>query len=83
MSFPRYQRYKDSEVDWLGEVPQHWALGKFRHLFTESPEKIASEAVGLMLSVSGYRGIEVKEYDDENQRRLDSDLVGYRVVRPG
>ncbi len=36
-----------------------------------------------MLSVSGYRGIEVKEYDDENRRRSDEDLVGYRIVRPG
>jgi len=24
MSFPRYPRYKDSGVEWLGEVPEHW-----------------------------------------------------------
>ena len=36
-----------------------------------------------MLSVSGYRGIERKEYDDENRRRSDEDLVGYRIVRKG
>jgi len=24
MSFPRYERYKDSGVEWLGEVPEHW-----------------------------------------------------------
>ena len=24
MSFPRYQKYKPSEVEWLGEVPDHW-----------------------------------------------------------
>jgi len=24
MSFPRYEQYKDSGVEWLGEVPQHW-----------------------------------------------------------
>jgi type I restriction enzyme S subunit len=24
MSFPRYQAYKDSGVEWLGEVPEHW-----------------------------------------------------------
>ena len=23
MSFPRYPRYKDSGVEWLGEVPEH------------------------------------------------------------
>ena len=25
MSFPRYPSYKDSGVEWLGEVPKHWA----------------------------------------------------------
>ena len=24
MSFPRYPEYKDSGVEWLGEVPAHW-----------------------------------------------------------
>ena len=26
MSFPRYAEYKDSGVEWLGEVPAHWAV---------------------------------------------------------
>ena len=24
MSFPRYPKYKDSGVEWLGQVPEHW-----------------------------------------------------------
>ena len=83
MSFPRYPAYKDSGVEWLGEVPTHWRVQRFRHLFQESPEKIDEVVVGPMLSVSGYRGVEVKEYDDENRRRSGDDLVGYRVVRVG
>lgn len=83
MSFPRYPKYKPSGVDWLGEVPNDWGISKFRHIFTESPEKIEGTVVGEMLSVSGYRGIEVKEYDDENRRRIDSELLGYRIVRKG
>lgn len=83
MSVPRYENYRDSGIEWLGEVPTHWAVGKFRHRFRESSEKIDDEVVGPMLSVSGYRGIEIKEYDDENRRRLDDELVGYRIVRPG
>ena len=26
MSFPRYPKYKDSGIEWLGEVPEHWKL---------------------------------------------------------
>ncbi len=32
MSFPRYERYKDSEVEWLGEVPEHWDRTKLRRI---------------------------------------------------
>jgi type I restriction enzyme, S subunit len=32
MSFPRYERYKDSGVEWLGEVPEHWRPKKLKHL---------------------------------------------------
>ena len=28
MSFPRYPDYKDSGVEWLGEVPAHWEILK-------------------------------------------------------
>ncbi|MBL0115810.1 MAG: restriction endonuclease subunit S [Sphingomonadales bacterium] len=83
MSVPAYSAYKDSEVAWLGKIPAGWSVERFRWVFRESPEKIDSDVVGPMLSVSGYRGIEIKDYDDENRRRLDEDLVGYRIVRPG
>lgn len=83
MSFPAYPEYKESGVPWLGDVPVAWSVERFRHVFRESGEKIEAEVVGPMLSVSGYRGIEIKEYDDENRRRLDEELVGYRIVRPG
>lgn len=83
MSLPQYAEYKDTGVEWLGLVPAHWRVSKFRHTFRESPEKIETDVVGDMLSVSGYRGIEIKEYDDENRRRSDDDLVGYRIVRRG
>lgn len=25
-NFPRYERYKDSGVDWIGEIPAHWGV---------------------------------------------------------
>lgn len=32
MSFPRYPKYKDSGVEWLGEVPEHWVFTRIRFL---------------------------------------------------
>lgn len=31
-SFPTYPTYKKSGVEWLGVVPEHWALGSLKHL---------------------------------------------------
>ncbi len=30
MSFPRYPRYKESGVEWLGEVPEHWTIDRIK-----------------------------------------------------
>jgi len=32
MSFPRYEQYKDSGVEWLGEVPAHWNIKAIKWL---------------------------------------------------
>lgn len=32
MSFPRYPKYKDSGVEWLGDVPEHWDVSRLGFL---------------------------------------------------
>ena len=32
MSFPQYERYKDSGVEWLGQVPEHWEVKPLKKL---------------------------------------------------
>ena len=77
------ERVVDSGVSWIGSIPASWRVIPFRYVFTESSEVNGQEPVGQMLSVSGYRGVEPKVYDDENRRRTDAELETYRVVRPG
>jgi type I restriction enzyme S subunit len=31
MSFPHYEKYKDSGVEWLGEVPEEWTVASLKH----------------------------------------------------
>lgn len=33
MSFPRYPEYKDSGVEWLGEMPAHWTVAPLKRGF--------------------------------------------------
>ncbi len=35
----RYDKYKDSGVAWLGEIPEHWDMIKTKYLFKERIEK--------------------------------------------
>ncbi len=36
MNLPGYPKYKPSGVEWLGDVPEHWAVIAFRYLITAS-----------------------------------------------
>jgi len=42
MSLPRYERYKDSGVEWLGEVPEHWVVVATRENFSLEPCKLST-----------------------------------------
>ncbi|MDR4520176.1 MAG: restriction endonuclease subunit S [Nitrosomonas sp.] len=60
MSFQRYERYKDSGVEWLGEVPEHWEVKRVRHLLRQSYDGLkigpfGSQLTSQMLASSGYR----------------------------
>jgi hypothetical protein len=44
-SFKRYEKYKDSGVEWLGEVPEHWTVTRLRHVTEINPPK--SEVANL------------------------------------
>lgn len=35
----KYPAYKDSGVEWLGEIPEHWEAIKLKHIFLEKKKK--------------------------------------------
>ena len=35
MSLPRYPKYKDSGVEWIGEVPEHWSVSSLKRSVKE------------------------------------------------
>jgi type I restriction enzyme, S subunit len=41
--FPRYDEYKDSGVEWLGEIPAHWRLNRLGTVFEERREKVSDK----------------------------------------
>lgn len=45
MSFPRYPKYKDSGVEWLGEVPEHWEVERLKRICRVFPSNVDKKAV--------------------------------------
>ena len=39
MSFPRHAKYMDSGVDWLSQIPSHWAVKRLRFVAELNPSK--------------------------------------------
>ena len=40
MSLPRYPKYKDSGVEWLGEVPEHWETSRLKRMCRVFPSNV-------------------------------------------
>ncbi|NMM80888.1 hypothetical protein B2J86_08105 [Acidovorax sp. SRB_14] len=57
MSFPRYPEYKDSGVEWLGQVPAHWDVKRLKYnlrLLTEKTDRRANPVA--LENIEGWSG---------------------------
>lgn len=80
-TFPKYDRYKDSGVEWLGEVPEHWEVDALRACAELSAERNRSDLP--VLSVYREYGVIPKDSRDDNHNATSLDTSNYKVVRPG
>lgn len=81
MSFPRYPKYKDSGVDWLGDIPSHWEMKPLWTLFRRI--KRSGYDYEPLLSVYRDHGVVPKASRDDNFNKASDDLGAYQLVRPG
>jgi len=80
-AFPKYNRYKDSGVEWLGEVPAHWEVQSLRAVAGLYVEKNQPDLP--VLSVYREYGVILKDSRDDNHNATSLDTSNYKVVRPG
>ncbi|MEI2657804.1 MAG: restriction endonuclease subunit S [Nitrosomonas sp.] len=81
MSFPRYESYKDSGVEWLGEVPEHWVCKPFWTLYRRT--KRTGYVNEQLLSVYRDYGVIPKASRDDNNNKPSDDLNPYQLVKVG
>lgn len=75
-----YSKYKDSGLEWVGCIPNHWNIKRFRYLSSVSKDRNDDENDRQMLAVSQYYGIIPKKYEVENQKRSKADSLNYLIV---
>ncbi len=80
-ALPRYDRYKDSGIEWLGEVPEHWEVQSLRSVAGLYVEKNQPDLP--VLSVYREYGVILKDSRDDNHNATSLDTSNYKVVRPG
>lgn len=83
MSLPRYGKYKDSGVRWLGELPAHWSVQRYKKVFVEREER-SETGQEILLSVSAYTGVSPRSeiVDDGDHLSRAESLEGYKVCYP-
>ncbi|MBI5556742.1 MAG: restriction endonuclease subunit S [Deltaproteobacteria bacterium] len=63
MKYPAYPEYKDSGVEWLGEVPEHWIVKRLGYIaLLKSGENITSEQIAAGGDYPVYGGNGLRGY---------------------
>ncbi|WP_299799190.1 restriction endonuclease subunit S [uncultured Maribacter sp.] len=69
---------KDSGVEWIGEIPEHWEVKKIKYLVDEVNIRSTTGEEEL-LSLSKYKGVIPKSSLEERAGQANS-LIGYKKV---
>ena len=73
----RYDAYKDSGVEWLGEVPEHWGLKRVKDLaLLQSGDSIVSEQIEDEGPYPVYGGNGLRGYFSHYTNNGDHILIG-------
>lgn len=77
----RYQSYKSSGAEWLGDVPAHWDVQPLRAVTSLKSDKNRPDLP--VLSVYREYGVILKDSRNDNHNATSLDTSNYKVVKPG
>lgn len=74
-AMPTYEAYKDSGVEWLGEIPAHWQQNRFKFVGSASKGKLPKRIVSIeSADLPAYMTMDYLRGGQANQWVLDSNL---------
>jgi type I restriction enzyme S subunit len=74
---------KDSGVEWIGEIPEHWEVRKLRNILIPNNKRNRPDLP--LLSVVRDKGVIIRDVFDieSNHNYIPDDLSNYKVVEKG
>jgi len=79
MAFPEYVSYKDSGVEWLGEIPENWEIVRAKYVLKEVDER-SENGNEELLSVSHLTGVTPRSEKNVNMF-LAEDYSGSKLCQ--
>ncbi len=67
-TFPKYESYKDSGVEWLGDIPSHWNVSRLKHSIKSAANGIWGSDVNEDDESDGIVCIRVADFSRQNLR---------------
>ena len=75
----KYDKYKDSGIAWIGEIPEHWELRKGKNLFKLRNSKGNNNAI-LLAATQKYGMIPQSQVEGVVQVKQNTDLNTFKTV---
>lgn len=70
----KYDQYKNSDVEWLGEIPADWQIKRFKHISNVQKGKLPKKIVSTNdFNLPPYMSMEYLRGGEENQWVFDKD----------
>ncbi len=77
----KYDQYKNSGVEWLGEIPEHWEYIRMKHLFRDYSEK--NKANEELLSVTQNQGVVPRSWVENRMVMPSGALESFKFIQKG
>jgi len=80
-NMPRYPAYKDSGVEWLGEIPEGWDAIKMKYLFKNT--SIKNKPNKTLLSVTQNQGVVPRSWVENRMVMPSGNLESFKFISKG
>jgi type I restriction enzyme S subunit len=77
----RYDTYKNSSVEWLGEIPEHWEVLANKHIFSLKKNQVGKKSDDYDLLSLTLKGVVVRNL--ENGGKFPAEFDTYQEVKKG